>query len=91
MFVCSKTLTLHTSILIHGIPETKLEHFSLHRLKDVPGYKPGDSFNYPYWAGSVLGPIVYILAVAHALLWGFPSSIVGSIVSAFIEWKSCML
>ena len=36
---------------------------------------------YAYWAGSVVGPFLHILAVVHALLWGFPGSIVGSIVS----------
>ena len=59
----------------------------IHRLKDDPDYKPGDSINYPYWAGSVLGPIVYILAVIQTLQQGFSSSIVGSVVSAFIEWE----
>ena len=53
------------------------------RLTDNPyyDYKIGDSTLYAYWAGSVIGPFVCILAVAHALLWGFPSAIVGSIVS----------
>ena len=36
---------------------------------------------YPFWAGCVAGPVVYILALIHALLWGFPSAIVGSVVS----------
>ena len=36
---------------------------------------------YAYWAGSVIGPFVHILAIAHVLLWGLPSSVVGSIVS----------
>ena len=54
----------------------------VYRAKDAnPDYKPDHNSLYPYWAGSVLGPIVYILAVVHALLWGFPSAILGSIVS----------
>ena len=40
-----------------------------------------ESALYAYWAGSVIGPFVYILAIAHLLLWGLPSSVVGSIVS----------
>ena len=52
------------------------------RTKDVvPDYEPDQNYLYPYWAGVTFGPIVYILAIVHALLWGFPSSIVGSIVS----------
>ena len=41
----------------------------------------GDSaFLYWAWAASVVGPVVYILAVVHAVLWGLPSAIVGSLV-----------
>ena len=32
------------------------------------------------WAASVVGPVVYILAVVHAVLWGLPSAIIGSLV-----------
>ena len=56
--------------------------FVADRLKDLdPDYEVDDNANYAFWAGSVIGPIVCILAVAHALLWGYPSAIVGSIVS----------
>ena len=56
--------------------------FVADRLKDLnPDYEVDDDNNYAFWAGSVIGPIVCILAVVHALLWGFPSAIVGSIVS----------
>ena len=42
----------------------------------------GDSaFLYWAWVASVVGPVVYILAVVHAVLWGLPSLIVGSLVS----------
>ena len=37
---------------------------------------------YSYWVASVVGPVVYILAVIHALLWKQLSGIVGSIVSS---------
>ena len=41
----------------------------------------GDSaFLYWAWVASVAGPVVYILAVVHAVLWGLPSAIVGSLV-----------
>ena len=53
----------------------------LYRLKDVEFFNDQKSNFYAYWAGSVIGPFVHILAVAHVLLWGLPSSIVGSIVS----------
>lgn len=53
-----------------------------HRLHDLdPNYKPNDKQLYPYWAGCVIGPVVFLLALLHALLWGFPSAIVGSLVS----------
>ena len=56
--------------------------FVADRRKDLdPDYEVDDSFNYAFWAGSVIGPVVCILAVVHALLWGFPCAIVGSIVS----------
>ena len=43
----------------------------------------GDSaFLYWAWVASVVGPVVYILAVVHAVLWGLPSAIVGSLVCA---------
>ena len=43
-----------------------------------------DSDFYPYWTASVVGPVLHILAVVHAVLWGFPSSILGSIVSSLL-------
>ena len=48
-----------------------------------PGDEPG---LYPFWAASVVGPVLHLLAAAHALLFpailrGVPGSIVGSIVS----------
>jgi len=50
--------------------------------KSDPNYNLGDDYtNYPYWAASVVGPVVYILAVIHALLWKQLSGVVGSIVS----------
>ena len=39
---------------------------------------------YPFWAGSFVGPFLHILAVIHALLWGFPGSILGTIVSTLL-------
>ena len=42
------------------------------------------SYNYPFWTTYSLGPVVYALAVLHALLWGLPSAIVGSIVSSYV-------
>lgn len=58
-------------------------YFLFYRLLDNPysNYKLNDSKLYAHWAGCVLGPIVCILAMVHCLLWGFPSAIVGSIVS----------
>ena len=47
-----------------------------------PSFDPGDEPNlYACWAASVIGPVVHVLAVIYALLWGYPSSVVGSIVS----------
>ena len=40
--------------------------------------------NYPFlyyaWAASVLGPVLFLLAILHAALWRWPSSAVGSVV-----------
>ena len=61
--------------------------FVADRLKDIiPDYEVHDNANYAFWAGSVIGPIVCILAVVHALLWGYPSAIVGSIVSYTMKY-----
>ena len=49
------------------------------------GLTGDDSSFYPFWVTSVLGPILFIAAVAHAVLWGFPGSIVGSIVSTLYK------
>ena len=74
----------------------------LHREKEEDdSFDPGDEPNlYAYWAASVIGPVVRILAVVHALLipdfiqritgstksclHAIPGSIVGSIVSKTI-------
>ena len=59
-----------------------------YRIKDDDkSYDPGDEPNlYAYWVASVVGPVLHILALAHALLFpailrGVPGAIVGSIVS----------
>ena len=52
-----------------------------YRAEDAEFYDDQKSAFYGYWAGSVIGPFLHILAVAHVLLWGLPSSIVGSVVS----------
>ena len=50
-----------------------------------PDYNPvKDSSLYAFWAGSVTGPFVHILAIAHVLLWGLLSSIAGSVVSSSV-------
>ena len=55
---------------------------SPHRLNDNEDLVTlKESYLYAYWAGSVIGPFVHMLAIAHVLLWGLPSSVVGSIVS----------
>lgn len=43
-------------------------------------YYDDDGFN-GLWTLSVIGPLLHILALAHVMLWGRPSSILGSIVS----------
>ena len=57
---------------------------SCHRYEDnlaADEFDLGDSaFLYWAWVASVVGPVVYILAVVHAVLWGLPSAIVGSLV-----------
>lgn len=73
----------------HSIISDMLYEFSyitFYRLVDNPyyDYKLSDSTLYAYWAGCVIGPFVCILAVAHALLWGFPSAVVGSVVSNIV-------
>ena len=39
-----------------------------------------DEYYYWAWAASVSGLVLHILAVVHAVLWGLPSLIVGSLV-----------
>ena len=57
-------------------------HFLPHRFNDNEDFKPSEESDlYAFWAGSVMGLFVHILAIAHVLLWGLPSSVVGSIVS----------
>ena len=76
--------TAFTTCLKHHLNSVLLKfgtRLSIHSDRE----ELGESYLYPYWAGSVLGPIVYILAVVHALLWGYPSAIVGSVVSLDIE------
>ena len=53
------------------------------REKEIDSsYNPGEEPDlYAFWAVSVIGPIVYIVAVLHAVLWSYPGSICGSIVS----------
>ena len=45
----------------------------------------GDSGEDYYWAwaASVAGLVLHILAVVHAVLWGLPSLIVGSLVRSY--------
>ena len=49
-------------------------HYSQDLKADEPDF-------YPFWAACVVGAVLHISAVLHALLPGFPGSIVGSIVS----------
>lgn len=50
-----------------------------------PNYNPGDdATTYPFWVASVVGPVIYILAGIHALLWKQLSGVVGSIVSTLM-------
>ena len=58
-------------------------HPTKFRSKDInPDYDPAkDVSTYSYWVASVVGPVVYIVAVIHALLWKQLSGVVGSIVS----------
>ena len=48
-----------------------------------PGAFPPE---YRFWAAAVIGPFVYISAVAHAALWKQISSTVGSVVSFYSMW-----
>ena len=60
-------------------------YISNHRYNEIPEDVRTDESNlYGLWAGSVIGPFVHILAIAHVLLWGLPSSVVGSVVSTII-------
>ena len=60
-------------------------YISCHRYNDQPkDYRTDESDLYSLWAGSVIGPFVHILAIAHVLLWGLPSSVLGSVVSTII-------
>ena len=63
------------------------ERFSCKTIKHLPHriinevlYETNGPWLYWAWAASVVGPVVYILAVVHAVLWGLPSAIVGSLV-----------
>ena len=60
-----------------------------YRMKEVDSkFDPGEESQlYAYWAGSVIGPFVHILAIVHVLLWGQRDSIVGSIVSSSTKYK----
>ena len=74
-------MTEHMSL--HGLCTTKIWCTYIHSDRE----DLGENYLFLYWAGSVLGPIVYILTVVHALLWGYPSAVVGSIVSFDREWQ----
>ena len=47
-----------------------------------PDYDPSnDTLLYFAWAASVVGPVLFLAAALHAVLWRWPSSAVGSVVS----------
>ena len=54
--------------------------------RDKENYDDYDASNFVYlyylWAASVLGPVLFLLAILHAALWKWPSSVVGSMVSS---------
>ena len=57
------------------------------RVKEEYGdhYDPSDDTSLYYaWSASVLGPVLFLAATLHAVLWRWPSSAVGSIVSTHI-------
>ena len=58
-------------------------HFFKFRIQGiVPDFNPGKEVAYySYWVASVVGPVVYIAAMVHALLWRQFSGAVGSVVS----------
>ena len=82
---------------MHALRKCNHENTILHRLKEEDdSFDPGDEpTHYAFWAASVIGPVVHILAVVHALLipdfirritgltnsclHAIPGSIVGSI------------
>ena len=68
------TTFCYNNALLHG----------MYILCSAQGTSP---LNYPFWAAAVIGPFVYILAVAHAALWKQISSIVGSVVSFTDLWQ----
>ena len=83
----------------HRETQSREYYIILHREKEEDdSFDPGDEPSlYAHWAASVIGPVVHILAVVHALLipdfvrritglansclHAIPGSIVGSIVS----------
>ena len=60
-----------------------VHHFFKFRLQEIdPDFDPGKEVAfYSHWVTSVVGPVVYIVAVVHALLWRQLSGTAGSIVS----------
>ena len=54
----------------------------MHRVKeDDPEYDPNDdTLLYFAWAASVVGPVLFLFAALHAVLWRWPSSACGSVV-----------
>ena len=39
---------------------------------------------FPYWAASVVGPVLFLLAILHALLWKWPNAATGSVVKVIL-------
>lgn len=60
--------------------------------EDDPEYDPSnDTLLYFAWAASVVGPVLFLLAALHAVLWRWPSSTFGSVVcvkSTHIYYRS---
>ena len=56
--------------------------FFFSRQKDE--YSKYDPADYPFliafWAASVVGPVLFLLAILHAALWKWPSTATGSVV-----------
>ena len=74
------SLCIHVYISIIEQLFILCSHHTYRRVDD----SEGDPDRYAFWAASVVGLFLHILAVAHAMLWGFPGSIIGSIVSTLL-------